>query len=439
MLGLDGTPHSLMVRLLAEGRMPHFARLMESGKLIPTESVAPTVSSVAWTTISTGCLPGRHGLYGFIDRQPATHEMFIPTARDRRVRTWIEHFNALGRRVVSLGVPGTYPPRAVNGIIVSGFLAPSLQKGTYPLQVATELEAMGYVIDIDSWQARENKDAFLDEVFDAFDRRCEAVLRFLGREAWDLFVAHFMDTDRLHHFLWGEMEDGHPEYTDWFYRFYSRVDDMIGEVAKHVDNDTVLMVLSDHGFCKLKQEVHLNHWLKESGYLRFDNPHPRQLRDMSPGTRCYTLLPGRFYVGLQGRERNGCVSPGAQYESVREDVAAGLRAIRDPETGEAVIADVKMREELYVGEAAEAAPDLMAIPVEGYDLKGGFEKTVLMERGGVSGTHAMSDAMLYVNRPDMAADSGRIVDVYPTLLDLMGMDPTTPCDGVSLMTDRKVD
>jgi len=432
-LGLDGTPHSLVVRLMAEGRMPHFSRLVETGTLISTESVVPTVSSVAWTSIATGCGPGRHGLYGFIDRQPATHEMFIPTARNRRIPTWVEHFGSLGKRGVTLGVPGTYPPRAIDGILVSGFLAPDLRRGTYPLQVAAELEAMGYVIDIDSWQARENKEAFLDEVFNAFDRRTEVVLKLLGRERWDLFVAHFMDTDRLHHFLWGEMEDKHPVYADWFYRFYSRVDEMVGEVAKHVDDDTLLMVMSDHGFCKLRQEVHLNHWLRQSGFLSFSNPNPRQLLDMSPDTRCYSLLPGRFYVCLQCRERNGCVRPGSEYESVRADVAEGLLNLRDPETGGRVIRDVKMREDLYSGEAEAAAPDLVAIPEEGYDLKGGFEKTVLMERGGVSGTHAVGDAMLLVNRRGLQVTSGSILDIYPTLLDLMGMDAATPRDGISLM------
>ena len=432
-LGLDGVPCSLARRLIDEGRMPNLASLVQGGSLLSLKSVVPTVSSVAWTSIATGCQPGRHGLFGFIDRVPATHEMFIPTARNRRVRTWIEHFNSVGKRVVSIGVPGTYPPRAVNGIVVSGFLAPSLEKGTYPLQVATELKSMGYVIDIDSWQARENKESFLDEVFDAFERRMEAVLRLMGREDWDLFVAHFLDTDRLHHFLWGEMEDQQQPYTDWFYRFYTRVDDLIGEVKRHCDGDTALMILSDHGFCRLRKEVHLNYWLRESGFLRFNNPEPRQLLDMTPETRCYTLLPGRFYVCLKGRERNGCVAPGSEYESVREDVAAGLKSLRDPETGDPVIEEVKLREELFEGEAVEAAPDLVAIPSEGYDLKGGFEKKVLMERGGVSGTHTLGDAMLYVNQPDLARVEGSILDVFPTLLDLMGLDPSEPSDGSSLM------
>ena len=119
-IGLDGTPFSLIRRLADEGRMPAVADLLARGSLREMRSVVPTVSSVAWTSITTGCNPGRHGLYGFVDRLPATHEMFIPTGRHRRVPSWIEHFSGIGRRVFSMGVPGTYPPRAVN----SSWLSP---------------------------------------------------------------------------------------------------------------------------------------------------------------------------------------------------------------------------------------------------------------------------------------------------------------------------
>ena len=69
-LGLDGTPYSLAQRFLAEGRMPNLASLLEQGSAVPMRSVLPNVSSVAWTSIVTGCNPGKHNIYGFIDRVP---------------------------------------------------------------------------------------------------------------------------------------------------------------------------------------------------------------------------------------------------------------------------------------------------------------------------------------------------------------------------------
>jgi predicted AlkP superfamily phosphohydrolase/phosphomutase len=428
-LGLDGTPFSLVRRLVDEGRMPNFAALLGRGSLLPMESVLPTVSSVAWASITTGCNPGKHNIFGFVDRVPQTLEMFIPTSRNLLAQTWIDVFSALGRRVFSMGVPSTYPPKPVNGILISGFLAPNLRKATYPVHVAEELEAQGYVIDVDAWQAHKDRDRFLDDVFTAFERRCEAIFRFLGRGTWDLFVAHIMDTDRLHHFLWGSWEDEDQAYSPWFLKFYDRVDEVIGEVVRQLDNDTLLMILSDHGFCRLKREVHLNHWLKEAGYLHFGGGVPQQIRDLAPSTRCYSLLPGRFYVSLRGQSPNGCVEPGSEYEALRREIAEALLQIREPESGERVIRNVRMREDLYSGPAFGAAPDFVAVPAEGYDLKGGFEKDTLLSQGAVNGTHTLDDAVFFVNRPAAEGRSMTVMDVMPTLLEALGLDIPVEVDG----------
>ena len=436
-IGLDGTPCSLIKRLVSDGSMPNLAALMRSGSLARMESVLPTVSSVAWASLVTGCNPGRHNIYGFIDRVPKTHEMYIPSSRTMRVRTWTEIFSGMGRRVFSMGVPTTYPPRAVNGILISGFLAPDLNRGTYPAAVARQLSSMGYRIDIDAWLARRDRERFLDDVFQAMERRFDAMFHYLDQEPWDLFVAHVIETDRLHHFLWGLVEDGSEAYLPWFHRFYARVDRAIGDVADRLNDDVLLMIISDHGFCKLKYEVQLNYWLRQAGYLRFLGRTARGLRDLAPGTRCYSLLPGRFYLCLRGRERGGCVEPGAEYEALRQDIASGLMEIRNPVTGEPVIHRIFKREELYAGDAFEQAPDLVAMPAEGYDLKGGFESGELMERGPVNGTHTFSDAMFFINRKaDLSQQKVRLIDVFPTLFDAVGLDVPGGVDGRSIVAGK---
>jgi predicted AlkP superfamily phosphohydrolase/phosphomutase len=259
------------------------------------------------------------------------------------------------------------------------------------------------------------------------------MFRYLGQEPWDLFVAHIMDTDRLHHFLWGEMEDENQVFLPWFYRFYERIDQALGELAGRLDEDVLLMILSDHGFCRLKKEVHLNYWLRHAGFLQFANKSPKQLRDLAPSTRCYSLLPGRFYVCVQGRERNGCVSPGDEYEAVRKEISEGLLAMRDPDSGDRVISQVLMREDVYAGDAFEVAPDFLAVPAKGFDLKGGFEKEVLTETSPVTGTHTLDDAMFYMNRSMSNRDGMQVVDVMPTLMDGLGVEIPHAVDGQSRM------
>jgi predicted AlkP superfamily phosphohydrolase/phosphomutase len=127
------------------------------------------------------------------------------------------------------------------------------------------------------------------------------------------------------------------------------------------------------------------------------------------------------------------VAPGSEYEAVRRDVAAALLEIRDPETGGQVVQKVLMREEVYSGSACDAAPDFVAMPAEGYDLKGGFEKDVLLERGPVNGTHTFEDAMFYVNRRCEESSDLSVIDVMPTLLEEMGIEVPEALDGCPLV------
>ena len=177
----------------------------------------------------------------------------------------------------------------------------------------------------------------------------------------------------------------------------------------------------------------MNYWLRQSGFLRFGTPNPSQLRDLSPQTRCYALLPGRFHVRVRGREWQGCVQPGSEYEQVRRDVAAGLAEIRDPDTGTPVVDRVLMREEIFDGPHLENAPDVIAIPAPGYDFKGGFEKQALMEPSPVNGTHTLDDAMWVMNRPDVAGAEVSVMDVMPTLFGMLGWALPDEVDGKCLV------
>ena len=108
-------------------------------------------------------------------------------------------------------------------------------------------------------------------------------------------------------------------------------------------------------------------------------------------------------------------------------------AIRDPETGGRVIDQVFMREELYGGDTMDSAPDLIARPSIGYDLKGGFERQVLLEPSPVSGTHTFDNAMWFLNQPGVSCDVATVVDVLPTLYGMLGLDLPGEVDGRCLI------
>lgn len=432
-IGLDGTPLTLVNSLIARQELPNLARIFEEGSVRPMNSGIPFVSSVAWSCFMTGKNPGKHGIYGFLDRIPNSYDTYIPNSKVMRSDTLWEILSKHGRRVVVINVPVTYPPRQVNGILVAGFLSPRLEKATYPGWVADQLKSMGYRLDVDPWQARDDKDKFVDDLYHTLDKREEAMSHFMQREDWDFFMLQIMETDRLHHFLWEEMERGDERYAPAFLRLYHKIDALLGRLRERLTEDITLVIMSDHGFCAMKKEVFVNRWLQDTGWLRFAKVPPESLKDIHPDSKAYSMDPGRIFVNLRGREPLGSVNPGKEYEALRDELTEALGQLRDPEGGEPIIDKVYKREEIYSGECFPQAPDLVAMPHRGYDLKGSVKKSVLTQKGFVNGTHTYDDAMIYIRDQHITKDEVAIVDVMPTILKLMGVPIPKDVDGSVLV------
>lgn len=398
-LGIDGVPYSLLKELMARGLMPNMSRLVAEGTLQRMESTLPCVSSVAWTSFRTGLNPGHHGITGFTDRLPHSYKTYFPTTGSLPSPTFEEYADFMGSKVMVMGMPVNYPPVELkNGLSIGCFLSPSLDKAVHPPEALNDLKRIGYKIDVDARLASTDSRSFTDELFAVTEGYRNALFHFWGREKWDLMMIHFMTTDRMHHFMWDQYEDAQAPHHDDFLRLYARIDEIIDEVAGRLEEDTLLMMLSDHGFCRVKCEVNLNVWLQQEGLLRFQTTSPKSMEEIDGRSLAYSLIPGRFYVNLKGREPRGSVEPGKEYDAVRERIAAGLMELRDPETGERVIERVEMRESLYGEDVGGVTPDLVALARYGYDLKDQVSGRQLFRPGALKGMHTYDDAFLFVNR-----------------------------------------
>jgi len=432
-IGPDGTPLSLVKGLIERGELPNFARLFEEGSVRPMTSAIPAVSSVAWSSFMTGKNPGKHGIYGFLDHHPNSYDTYIPNSKTMQSETLWEILSRHGRRVVVMNVPVTYPPREVNGILVGCFLSPKLEKATYPPYVGEQLKSMGYRLDVDPWQAREDRDKFLEDLYYTLEKREEAMNYFMEREEWDFFMLQIMETDRLHHFLWEEMEQDDPKYAPAFLKLYHKLDALLGRLYDRLAEDTTLVVMSDHGFTLMKKEVFINRWLEDHGWLSFTKDPPESLADIHPESKAYSMDPGRIFINLRDREPLGSVDPGKEYETLRNQLVESLSGLTDPDSGEPMIERVYRREEIYAGECFPQAPDLVAMPHRGYDLKGSIKKDVLTDRGVITGAHTYDDAMLCIRGQEIAKEEVAIVDVMPTILQLMGVPIPEDVDGEVLI------
>jgi predicted AlkP superfamily phosphohydrolase/phosphomutase len=436
-LALDGTPYSFLLRMIKSGRMPNLAKLAEKAPLRQMDSVIPSVSSVAWASFMTGKQPHEHGIMGFIDRNPVTMDWYVPLADRLKSKTIFEILSATEKRVFVMNVPLTYPPKPINGISIPGFLCSDITKGTFPVELGTVLKARDYKIDANTELAKTNLSLFYDELNKVFDKRVETMWHFWQQESWDFFMMHIMETDRLHHFFWEYMENDHPDFKPKFYRFYEKIDSVIGQIVNQIPENMSLMILSDHGFTTMKSEFYLNQWLREKGYLCSDKSIPETLKDLSSETKAYSLYPGRIFINLKGREKYGKVEPGIEYENLRQELIHRLLQISDPQNENQIIEKVILGEDIYSGTPKtnlilksgnesdimnRSIPDLIAIAKPGYDLKGNLWRKHLFEKTVFNGMHTFDDAFVLLRHGELPDRRLQISDLAAQILTLFKID-----------------
>ncbi|GAB6878676.1 alkaline phosphatase family protein [Halorubrum gandharaense] len=431
-VGIDGVPHDLVAN--HPETFPTLSAIAERGSAGAIESILPAESTATWPALTTGMNPGATGVYGFQDREIGTYDTYVPMGRDvQATRIW-DRVTEAGHDATVMNVPVTFPPQRNVQRMVSGFLSPELDTAAHPDELRARLEELEYVLDVNAKLGhREDKADFLEHAHRTLDRRAAAFQEYVDRDDWDLFVGVFMTSDRVNHFLWRDYaEEG--TYHEEFLEFYAQLDAYIGEIREALPDDVTLVVASDHGFTTLEHDVYCNEWLRDRGWLAYDDGDHAELGDIDDDTRAYSLVPGRFYLNVEGREPRGSV-PESDYEDVREELKADLEAMEGPD-GEPVVDRVVERETAFRGDHDEIAPDLVAVPNDGYDLKAGFKPRdrVFDADGPRTGMHTFDDAALFVDHPDASVSDADLLDVAPTLLTLMDVEyERTDFDGASLI------
>lgn len=389
-LGIDGMPCSLMKSSYIKKVMPYFSNLCEENGLKKMNSVYPVVSSVAWTTFSTGMNPGEHGIFGFVDRNPDPFEIKIPTTIDRKKKPIWSQLSPEKKKVV-INVPLTYPPEPLNGYMVSCFLCPSISKLTYPTNFYKYLLDIGYVIDVDANIAKENRVEFIRQLIKIMDKRFILAFDMLSSD-WDYFQLHIMETDRLMHFCFEYLQrDKGDVISKLVQMFFEKLDKWIEKLVNLIQEKSSIIILSDHGFCKIKSEVQLNVWLEQKNLLILNSN--RKIEDYDSKSICYSLSPGRIYLNLEGREERGSVKY-SEYNYWRKIIKENLLQLNAPNSNEKIIDKVMYKEEIYSGDNLRFAPDIIVHPKNGYDIKASLDGNSIFTHSALTGMHTYEDALI---------------------------------------------
>ena len=338
--------------------------------------------------------------------------------------------------------------------------APQLAKEHGPFktigwQIDTWAISEGFATEKIFWDDMEWTVAQSRKMFDAFLERDD-----------DLIVQQFEFPDRVAHVFWRIVDPKHPAYdaklaAEWgdaLLKSYQLMDEIVGDgMAAAEKKNALFLVVSDHGFASYRRNVHYNTWLVLNRYMTLKTGVEAKERDLEmlfdqgqfwenvdwSKTRAYAMGLGEVYVNLAGREAQGIVAPGAEYDALKAELKEKLVAMVDPETGEHPVRRVVTREEAYRKFDPNMIPDLFVMNNDGYRVSwqtslGGVPKNVFDDNKQVwSGDHCSVDpeivkGIFFMNRKLATARAPYIGDIYPTVLGAMGVQAPYEVDGVEL-------
>ncbi len=305
---------------------------------------------------------------------------------------------------------------------------------------------------------RIDEDAFLDQCAIAWREREAMMLDELAVHDEGFFYCLFDTPDRVQHMFWRYGEPGHPAHrgaaVDARYQgviddCYRRADQAVGRALEFADPETLVIVLSDHGFSSFQRGVHLNTWLRDNGFLALKggvDPGP-EAGEMLQGvdwerTRAFALGLSGIYLNRRGREARGIVDL-AEAQGLIAAIARGLGGLVDPDRGQEAVRRVVAREDAYHGPFAHESPDLMVDFAAGYRVSwsssmggasaGWFEDNIKKWSGDHLIDPDLVPGVLLMNRP-FRGQAARLEDLAPTILDALGVAKGSAMEGESLLS-----
>ena len=457
--------------MLEAGELPNLAALIERGAHGDCLSTVPSHSWCAWPSFMTGLDPAGHGVFDILEYKPGASRRLPVTFRSIKARTLFDDLSHAGKTSIAANIPLTFPAPEMKGKVVAGGVLPASRSYTYPADLQQELEQNApFPINGMSWTTYHHKpEPFLDECVEYTAKRQKSFEYLLDTTEWDVAVLVYVSTDRIQHCLMEYLSPDHPRYEELkdgpiarrTRAVYSQLDEGLGRLLERTDDDDLVMLMSDHGHQPCTRTCTMDRILGDLGFLRFGRGSmaynlvrwgpgrriARRLYDLfklhgrvsipsSPvdweNTRAYTSVVSTgegVSVNLKGREPGGTVEP-ADYERVRDELAAALADYKDPHTGRNPIGKVLRKEDVLSGPFLDIAPDLLLVPAPLYSLT--HAKSAVEDADWLSGDHRLEGIVVAAGpevKPGPLSETVRLIDLMPTAAAALGVPTAVERDG----------
>lgn len=514
---MDGASPDLIERWMDD--LPNLKKIKENGVFGSLNSTIPPFSCPAWNCFMTGKNPGKIGIFDFQvglgQFDVSSYPAIVNLTYQDSLSFW-DIISDVGLKVGIINVPLTYPPTELNGFMVSGFLTPpDATDYTYPEELRDEIyrfipnyEPTEFVEMTAPELMRRREEGFLDANSLCIENTSRISDYLLRNKRWDVFVTVFTPLDRLQHYFWHHMDENHPKYDEsqaQKYRnvikdFYQKLDGIIGELEGKLDEETNIIIMSDHGFGPAYGYFHINNFLRESGFLSVEKPgrikvfsnyilkgskhllrfiaklgilelpfikgailgekswirkltpknikleHPymrsRSFLDIDwKNTKAYAFGNNKIFINLKGRESKGIIEEGDEYEKIVRELKDALYGVRSPLTGKPLFAKIYEKKEIYKGKHTKEAPDLVVMGKE-ISFKMGTGKGEVFEIPGLQSGDHRQEGLIMMKGPDIKGGkriSADILDIAPTVLYMEGIAIPSDIDGRVLKEVLNID
>lgn len=492
-IGLDGASFDILDPLLEEGRLPNIQNILNNGVSGALNSTTPPICATAWASFLTGQNPGKHGVYDFFEFKKNAYKKKVIDVNSIKSPTLWQYLERYDKKMIFMNIPIMFPPKRLNGVAVSGALTPPGKKCAFPESLSRELYRNDYIVDI-AYDYIPNLRDFCKYVKKMTAKRFETFLSLLDKYFWDFAMVNFVGAERMQQAIW--------EHPDLIQEMYIEYDRIIGDLREKVGDEVTMVIMSDHGFTGVDKKFFVNEWLADLDLLakeikvgepsipefiklqfgkwREENMSvndfllksgftcdkvrsfipsslemllkkftPLKIKQVLPRehliidwSNTLAYLSSRFSyainINLKGREPSGIVAPGAEYEDTRNYIIRELNRLKDPYTFDYMIDQVYRGEEIFTGQYACDAPDIIFIPKNyAYAIEPDkrSEKSVISNSKDnapvLSGPHPKGLFMgigpeFALNQ---AVDDLKIWDILPNILHLMDLPIPENLDG----------
>jgi predicted AlkP superfamily phosphohydrolase/phosphomutase len=367
--GIDGAPPELIFDKWNK-KLPNLKKLMDRGCYAKLNSTIPPSTIVAWNSMMSGKDTSEVGVFSYTYKDHEGKSRLVNSNHLKCRLVW-DILSDQGKRSAVLYVPLSYPVKPINGIMVSDFLTPGVNSNcTYPSHIKEKIKLMpepeiffDVAVGLAGHKGLE-VDKLIEKTYVMTDMQIKLLKESLKEEDWDFFMSVMIGTDRLQHMLWNHFDETHRRYIkDSKYKnalldYYIYIDKKLGEILELLDEDTTIIVASDHGMVKQEGKININNWLIKNQYLvlkeniniegktRFNTDYVDFEKTLAYGGGAYNA---RIYLNKK--------KLGNSINKVREDLIEKIKNIPD-DKGKKLETWVYKAEDVYKHHNNKECPDL---------------------------------------------------------------------------------